>query len=459
MTVEAMVDSQAKQAKVLVMDSSMSRARELSHRLRFLNYEPVIADPSSASKQDSNDPGIALVLGDVAESSACKAFRRLAVEQPDLPVLTLGSPNEDKRLSEVLANRPHWTLSNPVRKSQLSQLLRRAERYQGFERRQRISGNSRPIRKVRRLIEQVAGYDTSVLITGESGTGKELVARTIHDLSDRADKPFIPINCGAIPAELIESELFGHKKGAFTGAIKDHVGRFGLAEGGTLFLDEIGDMTLDMQVKLLRVLQEQQYERVGGNQSKKCNVRFISATHRNLPEAITDGKFREDLYYRIGVFPIEMPPLYKRATDLPELLDELLIQHQGRSAGSLRLHQDAINVLANYAWPGNIRELSNLVERLTILYPEGEISAENLPAKYRDPSNRCTSASSEVSNGGTAELGLAGTGLKLYLQDLEIDLIEKAMTEAGGVVAAAARLLNMHRTTLVEKLSKYQLTP
>lgn len=456
--VGAMADSQERQAKVLVMDSSMSRARELSHRLRFLNYEPVIADPTSDSKRLSNNPGIALVLGDVVAPDVRKAFCKLAGEQPDLPVLTLGSPQDDEKFSEMLGSRPHWTLSNPVRRSQLSQLLRRAERYQGFERRQRISGNSRPIRKVRQLIEQVAGYDTSVLITGESGTGKELVARTIHDLSDRADRPFIPINCGAIPAELIESELFGHKKGAFTGAIKDHIGRFELAEGGTLFLDEIGDMTLDMQVKLLRVLQEQQFERVGGNNSRQCDVRFISATHRNLPEAVADGEFREDLYYRIGVFPIEMPPLYKRATDLPDLLDELLIQHQGHSAGTPRLTQEAVSVLANYAWPGNIRELSNLVERLTILYPEGDIGVEELPAKYRDPGNRSAASSCEASHDGTAELGLASAGLKIYLQDMETDLIEKAMSEADGVVAGAARLLNMRRTTLVEKLNKYQLS-
>ncbi|MEM7503077.1 MAG: sigma-54 dependent transcriptional regulator, partial [Pseudomonadota bacterium] len=284
-------------------------------------------------------------------------------------------------------------------------------------------------------------------------TGKELVARTIHDLSPRADKPFVPINCGAIPAELLESELFGHKKGAFTGAISDRVGRFELAEGGTLFLDEIGDMSLQMQVKLLRVLQERCFERVGSNKSKPCDVRIIAATHRNLRSAADEGAFREDLFYRLNVFPIEMPPLKKRATDLPALFSELLLQHQDASEDAeLRVSPEALRALAAYDWPGNIRELSNLVERLAILKPSGVIELSDLPPKYQAAEPSAQALPSAPSAGE-----IQPADLKAHLQAVERDLIQQAMEASDGVVAKAARLLSLRRTTLVEKLGKYDL--
>ena len=449
-----MAEANKRHSKVVVMDSDLNRAHDLCCRLRYLNYDPVIADGDEPLADPAARSGIAVVLGEATEPAMQQAFTALAAERPDLPVLHF---DDLDTFGQTVADRPHWKLDAPIRRTQLSQLLRRAERYDGIERRQRITGDSRPIRQVRGLIEQVADYDTNVLITGESGTGKELVARTIHELSDRADKPFVPINCGAIPPDLLESELFGHDKGAFTGAVSDRTGRFELAEGGTLFLDEIGDMSLDMQVKLLRVLQERSYERVGSNETRRCNVRIVAATHRDLPAAVADGGFREDLYYRLSVFPIDMPPLYKRRSDLPQLLDELLLQHQGPEAGELRFSQDALNALSGYTWPGNIRELSNLVERLAILYPEGEIGIDDLPDKYRDPANRHPAEGEAAAAGPAPEETLTGVSLKLYLRDLEIGLIRKAMGEADGVVAAAARLLKMRRTTLVEKLSKYDI--
>lgn len=450
-----MVDPSGKQAKVLVMDSNLVRARELSHRLRFLNYDPIVAGEGDGIDPSVTESGIAVVLGDAEDANLCALFHEVAVNQPNLPVLVVDAAHGSDQFDADLQNRPHWILDAPIRRSQLTQLLRRAERYDGTERRQRITGSSRPIRQVRKMIEQVADFDTNVLITGESGTGKELVARTIHDLSDRADKPFVPINCGAIPAELLESELFGHEKGAFTGAVSTRTGRFELAEGGTLFLDEIGDMSLDMQVKLLRVLQEKCFERVGSNETRQTDVRIIAATHRNLTEASQEGDFREDLYYRLSVFPIEMPPLYKRASDLPQLLDELLLQHQGENAGALRFSPEALEALTSYAWPGNIRELSNLVERLAILYPTGEIGLADLPAKYRDIANQSPEPAAETQ---PTTATLTGVSLKLHLQEIETDLIAQAMAEADGVVAGAARLLNMRRTTLVEKLAKYKLS-
>ena len=302
----------ATQGKVLILDSDAARASDLSARLRYLNYEPVIPAFDATTDALLEEDGIAVVLGDLQQGGEiAAALDELRQQRPGLPCLCLPCREHQHADSD---NGVNWRLDLPLKRSQLTRLLRRAERYQGNERRHRLTGNSNSIRQVRQLIEDVADFDTNVLVTGQSGTGKELVARTIHDLSDRADKPFVPINCGAIPADLLESELFGHKKGAFTGAISDRTGRFELAEGGTLFLDEIGDMSLDMQVKLLRVLQERAFERVGSNASQACNVRIIAATHRDLPAAVEAGEFRQDLYYRLNVFPIEMPPLYKRVS-------------------------------------------------------------------------------------------------------------------------------------------------
>jgi len=459
-----MVDTAHTHARVLVLDSNADRARALSNRLRFLNYDPIVADSADACSEAGDDPGIAVMLGDINQSDLRETFHNAMQKRPDLPILFFDKPLDDPEFCAAITDHPAWTLDAPIRRHQLAKLLRRAAQFDGNERRQqRITGNSPPIREVRQLIEQVSAFDTNVLITGESGTGKELVARTIHEMSDRSDKPFVPINCGAIPADLMESELFGHEKGAFTGAVSARTGRFELAEGGTLFLDEIGDMSLPMQVKLLRVLQERQFERVGSNKTRNCDVRIIAATHRDLPTAVKENEFREDLFYRLNVFPIEMPPLYKRSSDLPQLLNELLVQHQGENAGGLRVTPAALTALASYAWPGNIRELSNLVERLAILYPTGEVDVDDLPAKYLSTENkRALSDESDAAiasdNSPQHEVDLTSITLKNHLQAVEQSLIREAMSDASGVVAEAARLLKMRRTTLVEKLAKYELS-
>ena len=424
---------------IWVIDENADRAADICQRLEFLNYEPVVTDSLPGKSRNA----VAAVVGsNVAD--------RIRESRPDLPILCLDSKPEQN------AAGPTWSLDLPLKRSQLERLLGRAERYSGTERRHRLTGTSHPIRKVRCLIEQVADFDTNVLITGESGTGKELVARTIHELSDRADKPFVPINCGAIPHDLLESELFGHEKGAFTGAVTARTGRFELAEGGTLFLDEIGDMSLDMQVKLLRVLQERCFERVGSNKTQASDVRIIAATHKNLPEAVENDEFREDLYFRLNVFPIEMPPLYKRRTDLEQLLTELFVQHSGAEAGQFRVTPEALEVLAAYRWPGNIRELGNLVERLAILKPEGLIDLEDLPLRIVD-GPKAPASSRDDTNPVAAAMQMTQDNLKDHLGALEQTLISQAMDAADGVVAKAARLLKLQRTTLVEKIGKYQL--
>ncbi|MFK8017247.1 MAG: sigma-54 interaction domain-containing protein [Gammaproteobacteria bacterium] len=329
------------------------------------------------------------------------------------------------------------------------------------ERRTMPTGISSRIAQVRQKIDQVAPFQSTVLITGESGTGKEVVARSIHDHSDRADAAFVPVNCGAIPADLLESELFGHEKGAFTGAISSRQGRFEMADGGTLFLDEIGDMSMPMQVKLLRVLQERCYERVGSNQTRQCDVRIIAATHCSLPEAIEAHSFRLDLFYRLNVFPIEMPPLRKRQSDLPALVESLVLRNERDGGRTLRLTPAALNALATYPWPGNIRELSNLVERLAITHSDGQIDVGDLPELYRSHvADADLPGIGRTFEAPVSPLGLPSEGLDLrgHLIDVEKRYIREALEAANGTVAGAARLLNLQRTTLVEKMRKYGMT-
>ena len=245
------------------------------------------------------------------------------------------------------------------------------------------SGRSAAIQQVNSLISKVSAHDSSVLILGESGTGKEVVARAIHDSSPRRGGPFVAVNCGAIPPDLLESELFGHEKGAFTGAYTARRGRFEIAEGGSLFLDEIGDMSLPMQVKLLRVLQERVFERVGNHQSMRCDVRIVAATHRDLETAIANGRFRGDLFYRLNVFPIEMPSLRERLEDLDMLIDEFVQQNLIAGRAKLRLMPRTVEALKSYGWPGNVRELANLMERLSVLYGAKPVDILDLPARYR----------------------------------------------------------------------------
>ncbi|NOX09901.1 MAG: sigma-54-dependent Fis family transcriptional regulator [Gammaproteobacteria bacterium] len=328
-----------------------------------------------------------------------------------------------------------------------------------------IVGNSRVMQQVRHMIQQVAESNANVLVLGESGTGKEVVARNLHDSSSRRSENFVPINCGAIPPDLLESELFGHEKGAFTGAISARQGRFELADSGTLFLDEIGDMSLPMQVKLLRVLQERSFERVGSNKTIKVDVRIIAATHRDLEQAIIDGTFREDLFYRLNVFPIDMPALRDRIEDIPLLVNELIRRVEGEERGSVRLTPAALVSLCQYQWPGNVRELANLIERLAILHPYGLVDVNGLPDKFRmegeiDPAMQTRLEegllmSNELAPVGEMRLPREGLDLKRHLGELEANLMRQALDEADGVVAQAAKLLGMRRTTLVEKLRKY----
>ncbi|MBA2649097.1 MAG: sigma-54-dependent Fis family transcriptional regulator [Legionella sp.] len=462
--------------RIFIIDDSEDRSIKLRTLFDFIGEPAVVTRFNSWSIINNFNPTI-IILGGVKEdpNRALDELDILIPRFPNIPVMLL-----DQTLSQPQCIKKNVVvcLDFPFNYAQLLEALHRCQVAKDADKLitasqyktplfRSLVGNSDSIRQVRRLIEQVADTEASVLIMGESGTGKEVVARNIHSLSSRADKPFIPINCGAIPSELLESELFGHEKGAFTGAITSRQGRFELANGGTLFLDEIGDMPVVMQVKLLRVLQEHCFERVGSNQSIHVDVRVIAATHRNLDKAIKEGSFREDLFYRLNVFPIEMPPLRDRKKDLALLFNELISRIESSNKPIVRLMPDALDALAEYDWPGNVRELANLVERLSILYPNGIVSKEELPERFQGDYKPLYVEVSPIESDRVKLLHLMaqqqelvtteGIDLKGHLEKTELALISQALEESDWVVAHAANYLNMRRTTLVEKMRKYRM--
>ena len=366
-----------------------------------------------------------------------------------------------------------------------------------------IVGSSPEMEELRGLIQAIAPSDSTTLITGESGTGKELVAQAIHDCSLRKSGPFIPINCGAIPKDLLESELFGHRKGSFTGAISDRKGRFQLADGGTLFLDEIGDMPMDLQVKLLRVLQERTIDPVGAVNSISIDVRVVAATHQNIHQLIDDGSFREDLYYRLNVIPIEIRALSDRLTDIPELFQEFAAQVADPEKKPIELNNGSMKTFLAYHWPGNVRELFNLIQRFTTLYPSQEINLQKIPVslipqgmrslltasntdevpsarvapvdtpidellspadalrsltsdKVMEPFNHIQSVIA-LAQGGV-DFPEEGVQLKERMLEIERGLIKEALLKSQGNVSKTARLLSVQRTTLIEKINKFGLS-
>ena len=310
-----------------------------------------------------------------------------------------------------------------------------------------LVGNSPKMRQIHSLINKVADSNSTILITGESGTGKELAARAIHELSPRRDQPFVPVNCGAIPEELLESELFGHVRGAFTGAVNSRQGRFQLANGGTLFLDEIGEMSPKLQVKLLRVLQERQFEPVGSDRAVQVDVRVVAATNRDLHVAVREGRFREDLFYRLNVLPVHLSALREREGDIALLVKHFLALHGLRKVKRVaRVEPEAMVVLEKYRWPGNVREVENLVERLIVLNEDGIIRVNELPDYV------IQNGSSNQSAG--AALPVSGMDLDRYLEKIENGFICQALERARGNKTLAAGMLNLNRTTFIERLRK-----
>ncbi len=319
-----------------------------------------------------------------------------------------------------------------------------------------IAGASRPIMDLFSIIKKVAVSDSSILITGESGTGKELVARTIHMNSPRKNGPMVVINCGAIPGELLESELFGHEKGAFTGAHRARTGRFELADNGTIFLDEIGDMSPDLQVKLLRAIQERKIERVGGTSSIDVNIRILSATNKDLAASMEHGSFREDLFYRLNVIPIHIPPLRERISDIPLLVDHFqqkLVQRTKYDYKVKEFSTAAIKAMTKYSWPGNVRELENLIERISVMVDGPVVGLHDLPGHI------INNANVSISSNDIETIVDNGIGFNEAVESYQKALIIYALKQTGWVKARAADLLKMNRTTLVEKIKKMKIEP
>ena len=481
-----------RETKILLIDDDSVRRRDLAVILNFLGEENLASSSleweQAVSCLSSSREVLCVLVGTVSIAGGVSSLlKTLAGWDEFLPIMLLGEISAVD-LPEDQRRRVLSSLEMPPSYSKLLDSLHRAQVYREMydQARERgrhrepnlfrsLVGTSRAIQHVRQMMQQVADTDASVLILGESGTGKEVVARNLHYHSKRRDAPFVPVNCGAIPAELLESELFGHEKGAFTGAITSRAGRFELANGGTLFLDEIGDMPLPMQVKLLRVLQERTFERVGSNKTQCADVRIIAATHKNLESMIEVGAFREDLYYRLNVFPIEMAPLRERVEDIPLLMNELISRMEHEKRGSIRFNSAAIMSLCRHAWPGNVRELANLVERMAIMHPYGVIGVVELPKKFRyvddedeqlvdslrsDMEERVAinSATTDFVASANAMLPPEGLDLKDYLGGLEQGLIQQALDDANGIVARAAERLRIRRTTLVEKMRKYGMS-
>jgi DNA-binding NtrC family response regulator len=409
---------------------------------------------------------IDLVLCDVKMPgvNGLELVRQIRDFAPDLPCIVVTGYGSAENSVEALRAGAYWYLQKPFDQDNLDAVRRLVE--QAIEhgrlkaenrllhsqlrmryRFENIIGHSHALRHVLETVEKVADSDATVLVRGESGSGKELIARSIHFNSRRAERMFVTVNCGAIPEELLESELFGHVRGAFTNAVAHREGRFQVADGGTIFLDEIGDMSPNLQVKLLRVLQDRTFEPVGSSKTIKVNVRVVAATHQDLEQAIRERRFREDLFYRLNVIPIEVPPLRERREDIPLLAQHFLDQiNQEKGKRIDGLHPDALQALCDYEWPGNVRELENLIERMAILKGQGEIGVVDLPPAFRRGALAAAPAVPQIPSHGLAFGEVVGR--------FEADLIRQALDRTQGNKNRAAQLLGLNRTTLLEKIKK-----
>lgn len=455
--------------RILITDDEASLRTALFRALDRKGYQVITsASYKEAETISQSDKALDLAIVDLRlpDGDGIELMGKLRAMHPNIQVIILTGHASIESAVEATRKGAFHFVTKPCNLEEIVTLVDRAlshsqltrenqqlrvalnNRYQ-FE---NIVGQSDGLREVLDLVERVAQSDSTVLVMGESGTGKELVAKALHYNSTRANEPFIPINCGAIPAELLESELFGHVKGAFTGAIANRTGRFELADEGTLFLDEIGDMSPTLQVKILRVLQERRFEPVGGTKTIEANVRVIAATNVDLEQAVEDGRFREDLYYRLNVIPIRIPALRERRTDIPLLLHHFMETFNRTRGRALKgISPQALELLSMYNWPGNIRELENLVERLSILKGAGVVDVMDLPEKYR----KVTLASDP----SKVDIPENGVDFNSAVDNYENALIMRALEKTGWNRNQAALLLKLNRTTLVEKIKKKGLRP
>ncbi len=458
------------QVHVLVVDDDPALREILQEALMRESYNVSTAEDGTEAIQAVKDSVVHIVITDyqLPDIDGLEVIDRLSkLDAKIIPIVMTGFGTIETAVRAMKSGAFDFitkpfdleTVAVVVRKAaefhrlrQENHLLRRAVRDQ--YRLEQLVGVSEPMQQVLEFVQKVADSDSTVMIQGESGTGKELVARMLHFNSLRRDRPLVPVNCGAIPENLLESELFGHEKGAFTGATHARMGRFELAHGGTIFLDEIGELSLPLQVKLLRVLQEREFERVGGNRTIHVDVRIIAATNQDLEIMVEEKRFRQDLFYRLNVIPIVIPPLRERRTDIPLLIDHFLTRfNQSKHTEIIGLDDEALRLLTEYDWPGNIRELENMMERLTVLKKQGILSSEDLPQKI--------SRRSIIPELKEQFIRLSEDGIHLSreVEQYEKHLIMEALKKANGVTARAAQLLHLNRTTLVEKLKRKGVDP
>lgn len=456
--------------KILIVDDESSIRSALFRIFSRRGYTPLTANSVKEAEEiivSSSQLDLALIDVHLNDGNGLSLMMTLKQKFHNLPIIVLtGQASIDNAVQatrlgayhfmtkpfsiEELVNISEKAFSHNLLVEENSELRTRLKGRYHFD---NIVGKSNAIMDVLRMVERVADTDSTVLVTGESGTGKELIAKAIHYNSSRSSRPFIPINCGAIPSELLESELFGHVKGAFTGAIHNRQGRFELANKGTLFLDEIGDLSPPLQVKLLRVLQEKRFEPVGSAKTIESDVRIVAATNSNLQDMVKNGKFREDLFYRLNVIPIKIPPLRERRDDVVLLLNHFLQIFNSKKGISLQgIHPFAMEKLTRYDWPGNIRELENLVERISILKKEGLIELSDIPSYFDNVSQK-------NDNIHSMEIPDEGIDFNSKVAHFENQLIVKALNKTGWNRNQAARLLRLNRTTLVEKIKKKGLKP
>ncbi len=446
--------------RILVADDEENMCWVLSRALTKEGYEVETATDGQAAinKALAQRPELVLLDWKMPKLDGLSALRELRSRYPDLMVIMLTAHGYTAHAVEAMKAGAYDYIMKPFDMDELILIVKKAMEVEGL--RTQVSylkdevnnitgwaqmiGNSKNMHRLYELVARVAPTSATVLIQGESGTGKELVAYAIYTLSNRREEPFIRVNCAALPENLMESELFGHEKGAFTGAYDRKLGRFELADSGTLFLDEIGELSLPLQAKLLRVLQERSFERVGGVKTIKVDVRVIAATNRDLEREMKENRFREDLFYRLNVVPITVPPLRERPSDIP-LLINYYIQKNGEGKGRQVL-PGVVDLLSKYHWPGNVRELHNVVERMLIICPQQEISIKYLPDYIR-----YSSAGKDL----TFELPSEG----ISLEELEVSFLKQALDRVGGNQSQAARLLGLTRYTFLYRLDKYGIDP
>lgn len=458
------------QAHILVIDDDPSVRDVLQETLIQEGYQVSVADNGTSGLQMAREQPVQIVVTDLQmpDLDGIELIDRLSrVDARVIPIIMTGFGTIETAVRAMKSGafdfitKPFTpeTVAVVVKKAvevyrlrQENHLLRKAvrEQYQLDQ----LVGNSEPIRQVLEFVRKVADSDSTVMIQGESGTGKELIARMLHFNSFRKDRPLVPVNCGAIPENLLESELFGHEKGSFTGATHARMGRFEMANGGTIFLDEIGEMSLPLQVKLLRVLQERAFERVGGNRTIHIDVRVVAATNQDLEKLVDEKRFRQDLFYRLNVIPVVIPPLRDRRSDIPLLIEHFLARfNRSKHTAVAGLAPEALRLLTEYDWPGNIRELENLIERLVVLKKEGTIDAADLPEKI------FRKASAPEVKEQFIRFSEEGINLSREVELYENQLIVEALRKANGITSRAAQLLHLNRTTLVEKLKRKGVDP